>query len=344
MTCSLSHNVDEIKAMVRKQIKEDKVRQLAIMNLTVEYDNVSTATDELRNAYEKCNDIPQEKRVLIDDVLKQKSDKDYEMHNALDTIQLESVVSTISHEYLLEFTSEYGIPEGLHPELPNPEDTIVDFLEGKMGVYTRYGIVQPDQCPKSHQGENRDFSPGGTKDQGQNGLLWKIPHVDNPIPTEVAPDLGEGNGHYWAHCKQKALQKGQRGYRGKCTAQGAEEGPLYLPPDTESSEVPSGHMATTEVQDLFSIKSPESGKSASYQPGWGVINTCRQDTPDACQDVAVEVEVHDLRIRTKNLETLLEAEVDMKKAAKAKYTELIKELKSLRVQFSDLQVNNDQLS
>ncbi|GJS19895.1 hypothetical protein Tco_0448527 [Tanacetum coccineum] len=55
-----------------------------------------------------------------------------------DTIQLEDAVSTISGEYLLEFTSEYGIPEGLHPELPGPEDTIVDFPEGKVGVYTKF--------------------------------------------------------------------------------------------------------------------------------------------------------------------------------------------------------------
>nr|GEY66178.1 transposase (putative), gypsy type [Tanacetum cinerariifolium] len=34
-------------------------------------------------------------------------------------------------EYLLEFTSEYGISEALHPELPRPEDMIVDFPEGK---------------------------------------------------------------------------------------------------------------------------------------------------------------------------------------------------------------------
>ncbi|GKF14198.1 hypothetical protein Tco_0055660, partial [Tanacetum coccineum] len=49
-----------------------------------------------------------------------------------DTIQLVDAVSTISGEYLLEFTSEYGIPEYLHPELPGPEDTIVDFSEGKV--------------------------------------------------------------------------------------------------------------------------------------------------------------------------------------------------------------------
>nr|GFC61967.1 hypothetical protein [Tanacetum cinerariifolium] len=42
-------------------------------------------------------------------------------------IQLENAVSTISQEYLLEFTSEYGIPESLHPELPGPDDPIVEF-------------------------------------------------------------------------------------------------------------------------------------------------------------------------------------------------------------------------
>nr|GEY69181.1 hypothetical protein [Tanacetum cinerariifolium] len=41
-----------------------------------------------------------------------------------DTIQLETVVSTISQEYLLEFTSEYGISEDVHPELPVREEEI----------------------------------------------------------------------------------------------------------------------------------------------------------------------------------------------------------------------------
>nr|GEW82175.1 transposase (putative), gypsy type [Tanacetum cinerariifolium] len=55
-----------------------------------------------------------------------------------DTVQLETAVSTISQEYLLEFTSEYGISEALHPELPGLEDRIVDFPEGKVGVYTKF--------------------------------------------------------------------------------------------------------------------------------------------------------------------------------------------------------------
>nr|GEU82150.1 hypothetical protein [Tanacetum cinerariifolium] len=48
-----------------------------------------------------------------------------------DTVQLETAVSTISQEYLLEFTSEYGISKALLLELPGPEDRIVDFPEGK---------------------------------------------------------------------------------------------------------------------------------------------------------------------------------------------------------------------
>ncbi|GKC47982.1 hypothetical protein Tco_1065704, partial [Tanacetum coccineum] len=204
-----------------------------------------------------------------------------------------------------------------------------------------------------------------------------------------------------------------------------------------ATEIPTEHVATTEVNVQLSVGSPESGKSTSvpsvvgspggiYQPGWGVTNDCRLDTPAACQDTvdhiappgyfselrhlpnadflsqynmnlarqvamgsqlrlrfeqevrllkkarakiarrdqriqvreeeikkldqevkslrATETEVHGLRNQTKNLETLLEAEADMKKAAEAKNAELTKELESLRVRFSDLQVNNNQLS
>ncbi|GJV46278.1 hypothetical protein Tco_1430814 [Tanacetum coccineum] len=56
------------------------------------------------------------------------------------------------------------------------------------------------------------------------------------------------------------------------------------------------------------------------------------------------MEVHGLRNQAKNLETLLEAEVDMKKVAEAKNMGLAKELESLRAQFTDLHVSNDQLS
>nr|GEY80279.1 hypothetical protein [Tanacetum cinerariifolium] len=48
-----------------------------------------------------------------------------------DSVLLETAVNTITHEYLLEFTSEYGISEMLRLELPGPGDRIVDYPEGK---------------------------------------------------------------------------------------------------------------------------------------------------------------------------------------------------------------------
>nr|GEX41343.1 retrovirus-related Pol polyprotein from transposon TNT 1-94 [Tanacetum cinerariifolium] len=63
MACSLSHTVDEINALVQKLIHEDSVRQKAMMDLAVQFDNASAAKHDLRKAYEKCNDIPQETHI-----------------------------------------------------------------------------------------------------------------------------------------------------------------------------------------------------------------------------------------------------------------------------------------
>ncbi|GKD93876.1 hypothetical protein Tco_1373713 [Tanacetum coccineum] len=204
-----------------------------------------------------------------------------------------------------------------------------------------------------------------------------------------------------------------------------------------ATEILVGGVATTEAPGLLPVESPESRKSTSipsiegspgaiYQPGWGVTNDCRLDTPKACQDMvdhtvspgyfselrhlpktdflaqyntnlkrqvalvsqlrlrfeqevrllkkakaqvarrneriqvreeeikrlgeeveslkAVEMKVHGLRNQTKNLETLLEAEVDMKKDTEAKNAELVRELESLRAKFLDIQLSNNQLS
>nr|GEW65399.1 hypothetical protein [Tanacetum cinerariifolium] len=56
------------------------VRQKAIMDLALQFDNARKAKDDLRKAYEKCNDIPQERCALIDTFLKEGSDKDYELN------------------------------------------------------------------------------------------------------------------------------------------------------------------------------------------------------------------------------------------------------------------------
>ncbi|GJU49545.1 gypsy type transposase [Tanacetum coccineum] len=440
-----------------------------------------------------------------------------------DTIQLEDAISTIFEEYLLEFTSEYGIPESLHPELPGLEEPIVEFPEGKVGVYTKFFDANyhmdlfnmisalnpakvktetrpraahevplltvtasrvidmedtavedtavasgssgtPSTLEKSPLNFTNEDPPqmitemGGMKDQVQDGLSHEIPPVETAMTTEVIQEPGlekevaamglpvnkrrrkRGNDEAEANAPPKVLRKDHAAF---CPAQstlggksltsiGLEAGsPFFTPASQETSadaksvsdpeplsfakqqphperdvaqssrktapEIPTENVATTKVQDLFSVESPGSGKSTSvpsvdgspggiYQPGWGVTNNCCLDTPYACQDLVdhivppgllkkatakiarrdqriqareeeikkmdqaiksirtVEAEVHSLHNQTKNLETLLESEVDMKKAAEAKNARLAKELESLRVQFLDLHVSNNQLS
>ncbi|GJV20104.1 hypothetical protein Tco_1369124 [Tanacetum coccineum] len=82
MVCRLSHTIDEIQALVIKLIDEEIIRQKALMELAVQFENASTAKSDFRKTYEKCNDITQESRALIDTFLKQESNKDYEMNLA----------------------------------------------------------------------------------------------------------------------------------------------------------------------------------------------------------------------------------------------------------------------
>ncbi|GJX19980.1 hypothetical protein Tco_0222657 [Tanacetum coccineum] len=137
-----------------------------------------------------------------------------------DTIQLEDAVSTISGEYLLEFTSEYGIPEGLHPELPGPEETIVDFPEGKVGIYTKFFEFANYRIPLSQ------FLFDILGDPDFASIPCSEPRnlaTGNPPTTKVAPDLDpdaavmgslvrkrrreRGNGRADANAPPKVLRK-----------------------------------------------------------------------------------------------------------------------------------------
>ncbi|GKB83793.1 hypothetical protein Tco_0950688 [Tanacetum coccineum] len=80
MYCSLPHTESEVEALVQKLIDEDNGRQNAILDLALQFENSYTAKDDLRKAYEKCNDISQESRALIDSFLKEGFDKDYKLN------------------------------------------------------------------------------------------------------------------------------------------------------------------------------------------------------------------------------------------------------------------------
>ncbi|GKE00907.1 hypothetical protein Tco_1388890 [Tanacetum coccineum] len=164
----------------------------------------------------------------------------------------------------------------------------------------------------------------------------------------------------------------------------AQETPAYVSdPEPLSSrvpttEIPAGDVATIEVPDLFSAESPESKRSMSVTSACQDIvdhtvpsgyfseirhlpqteflaqyniNLARQVALGSQLRLRFEQEVRLLKKvrahvarRNERIQTLLEAEVDMKKATEAKNAELAKELESLRAKFLDLELNNNQLS
>ncbi|GJW19789.1 hypothetical protein Tco_0027225 [Tanacetum coccineum] len=64
MACSLPHTDSEIEALVQRLINEDKGRQDALLELAFRFEDSGAIKDDLRKAYEKCNDISQESRAL----------------------------------------------------------------------------------------------------------------------------------------------------------------------------------------------------------------------------------------------------------------------------------------
>nr|GEV17770.1 hypothetical protein [Tanacetum cinerariifolium] len=106
-----------------------------------------------------------------------------------DTVQLETAVSTISQEYLLEFTSEYGISEDLHPELPGPEERIVDFPEGKTGTHPRAAHEVPLLTVTASRVIEMEDPTAATDSSGVPSTI-EVPPPENVTTTGVAPEAG----------------------------------------------------------------------------------------------------------------------------------------------------------
>ncbi|GJX61023.1 hypothetical protein Tco_0293923 [Tanacetum coccineum] len=80
MACALPHTDSEVEALVQRLINEDKGRQDVLLNLAFQFEDSCAVRDDLRKAYEKCNDISQESRALICTLLKESSEKDRKLH------------------------------------------------------------------------------------------------------------------------------------------------------------------------------------------------------------------------------------------------------------------------
>ncbi|GJW28609.1 hypothetical protein Tco_0045484 [Tanacetum coccineum] len=80
MAYTLPHTDSEIEALVQRLINEDKGRQDVLLNLAFQFEDSCAVRDNLRKAYEKCNDLSQESRALICTLLKESSKKDRKLH------------------------------------------------------------------------------------------------------------------------------------------------------------------------------------------------------------------------------------------------------------------------
>nr|GEX94241.1 hypothetical protein [Tanacetum cinerariifolium] len=117
-----------------------------------------------------------------------------------DTVQLEIAVSTISQEYLLEFTSEYGISEALYPKLPGPEDRIVDFPEGKDGcllaeAWEKYPAVLHQALRLSKKLKQPLLLDGREGVPNYRGLAYECSERWDADREYIFPRGGENTGH-----------------------------------------------------------------------------------------------------------------------------------------------------
>ncbi|GKE54054.1 hypothetical protein Tco_1489210 [Tanacetum coccineum] len=80
MACSLPHTDSEVEALVQRLINEDKGRHDALLELAFRCKDSCAVRDNIRKAYEKCNDMSQESRALICTFLKESYVNDHKLH------------------------------------------------------------------------------------------------------------------------------------------------------------------------------------------------------------------------------------------------------------------------
>nr|GEY32586.1 hypothetical protein [Tanacetum cinerariifolium]GEY37657.1 hypothetical protein [Tanacetum cinerariifolium]GEY40267.1 hypothetical protein [Tanacetum cinerariifolium] len=272
-----------------------------------------------------------------------------------DTVQLETAVNTISQEYLLEFTSKYGIPEALHPELPGPENRIVDFPEGKVDERVFPTVVDwRTSAPKDRMPTENTYSAKAVRTLDTHRT-----------PIQKQPEMllclvGISRRYYLGDEVYGLVQFDPCSQSHKDPLSFAEPQSRH-PPDVS-------HMLDTPeaCQDLVDHVAPpgyfsklrhlhnddflrQYNVNLARQVAMGSQLRLRFEQEAkllrksvarvARRDKIIQAREHEI----KNLEALLEAEANMKKAAEDKSAMLSQELEDMRALFSDLQVSNDRL-
>nr|GEV92731.1 hypothetical protein [Tanacetum cinerariifolium] len=226
-----------------------------------------------------------------------------------DSVQLETAVNTISHEYLLEFTSEYGIPEMLHPELPGPGDRIVEFPEGKVDECVFPTAVDwRTNASKDRMPANGTYSVEAVRALDTHRQSEAAVAADPPVARESRK---RGRNGIDATAPPKSLRRDHASlrpsgssHRGKslaamqlCMASNvfvSEGAPADVsdPDPLSFADGPSSQgVAAAGDPKPENVSSPaEVGSPGSvYRPEWGVTNGSLLDTPETCQDLVDHV-------------------------------------------------------
>nr|GEV78574.1 hypothetical protein [Tanacetum cinerariifolium] len=246
--------------------------------------------------------------------------------------------------------------EAAAPEVPPPENVTTTRIAPEAGPTKRVAATGPpavkERRKRGHDGVDTNAPP----------KVLRRDHAD-PRPTKSTR-----GGKSLA-----AIELGMGFTRPIPTSQGApvdvsNPDPLSFadPQSRPSADVTQSSKGAAAARDSESentsfasmVRSPES----IYRPDWQYnVNLARQvamgsqlrlrfeQKAKLLKKSVAQVARRDKRFQAreneiKNIETLLEAEADMKKTAENKSAELSEELENMRALFSDLQVSNNRLS
>nr|GEU56606.1 hypothetical protein [Tanacetum cinerariifolium] len=238
-----------------------------------------------------------------------------------DTVQLETAVSTISQENLLEFTSEYGISKALHPKLPRPGDGYLIHAPNPTKVKTGSRPRAAHEVPLLTLTANRVI---GMEDPAAATDSSGVPSIIERSLLDFANEVGPEDQETMA--PEVPLPEDVPTTRGSPEAGPAERVTATDPPcagstrggkslaaielgmgSTRPTHVPQSAPTDVSDPDLLSFVDPRSSKGAAtaggpesentsfasmvgspegvYRPEWGIPNGSLLDTPEACQDL-----------------------------------------------------------
>ncbi|GJR30174.1 hypothetical protein Tco_1106406 [Tanacetum coccineum] len=155
MACSLPHTDFEVEALVQRLINEDKGRQEVLLNLAFQFEDSCAVRDDLRKAYEKCNDISRESRALICTLLKESSEKDRKLHLSMygKATQLEKQMGAKSAWFQEKYSGRTHGGIGCSSSQTNCPLTEKELHQLRMDEEAQKGMLEEEAMNKKVQEE-----------------------------------------------------------------------------------------------------------------------------------------------------------------------------------------------